>query len=157
MSNEKTDWWVGLFILLGGVALSFLALRAGNLSSFSFAPTYALSAKFDNIGGLKVRAPVKSAGVVVGRVESIGLDAETYEARVLLRVYPNYRFSKDTIASSLTSGLLGEQYVGLESGGDPVYLAAGDRLGKTQSAMILEKLISQFLFSKAAETPAKAQ
>ena len=117
MSNEKTDWWVGLFILLGAIALSFLALRAGNLSSFSFAPTYALSAKFDNIGGLKVRAPVKSAGVVVGRVASIALDEKTFQAVVTIQIEKNYRFPKDSSAKILTSGLLGEQYIGLEAGG----------------------------------------
>ena len=157
MNRSRFDFAVGLFVAIGLLAMAFMALKVGNLAGFDSGAGYAVEARFDNIGGLKVRAPVKSAGVVVGRVESIGLDAETYEARVFLRIYPNYRFSKDTIASILTFGLLGEQYVGLESGGDPVYLAAGDRLGKTQSAMILEKLISQFLFSKAAETPAKSQ
>jgi len=155
MNRSKFDFAVGLFVALGLVAMVFMALKVGNLASFDNGTGYALEAHFDNIGGLKVRAPVKSAGVVVGRVEAVGLDPETYEAVVRFRIYPAYRFSKDTIASILTSGLLGEQYVGLESGGDPVYLGNGDRLGKTQSAMILEKLISQFLFSKAAETPAK--
>jgi phospholipid/cholesterol/gamma-HCH transport system substrate-binding protein len=157
MNRSKFDFAVGLFVAIGLLAMAFMALKVGNLAGFDSGSGYALEARFDNIGGLKVRAPVKSAGVVVGRVESIGLDSETYEAVVRLRIASNYRFSKDTIASILTSGLLGEQYVGLESGGDPVYLAGGDRLGKTQSAMILEKLISQFLFSKAAETPAKSQ
>ena len=156
MQRSKNDVWVGLFVLIGAASILFLALQSANLLSLNFQATYAVTAKFDNIGGLKVRAPVKSAGVVVGRVESVGLDKETFEAVVRLRIVSDYRFSKDTIASILTSGLLGEQYVGLESGGDPVYLAQGDRVGKTQSAMILEKLISQFLFSKAAETPAKA-
>ena len=128
MSNEKTDWWVGLFILLGAIALSFLALRAGNLSSFSFAPTYALSAKFDNIGGLKVRAPVKSAGVVVGRVASISLDEKTFQAVVTVQIEKNYRFPKDSSAKILTSGLLGEQYIGLEAGGDDANMLA-QRLG----------------------------
>ena len=149
MSNEKTDWWVGLFILLGAIALSFLALRAGNLSSFSFAPTYALSAKFDNIGGLKVRAPVKSAGVVVGRVASIALDEKTFQAVVTIQIEKNYRFPKDSSAKILTSGLLGEQYIGLEAGGDDANLVAGATLQFTQSAIVLESLISQFLFSSA--------
>jgi len=149
MSNEKTDWWVGLFILLGAIALSFLALRAGNLSSFSFAPTYALSAKFDNIGGLKVRAPVKSAGVVVGRVASIGLDEKTFQAVVTVQIEKNYRFPKDSSAKILTSGLLGEQYIGLEPGGDDADLVAGATLQFTQSAIVLESLISQFLYSSA--------
>lgn len=156
MNRSRFDVAVGLFAALGLLAMVFMALKVGNLASFDGGTGYSLEAHFDNIGGLKVRAPVKSAGVVVGRVESVGLDSETYEAVVRLRIYPNYHFSKDTIGSILTSGLLGEQYVGLEPGGDPVYLGNGDRLGKTQSAMILEKLISQFLFSKAAETPAKA-
>ena len=149
MSNEKTDWWVGLFILLGGVALSFLALRAGNLSSFSFAPTYTLSAKFDNIGGLKVRAPVKSAGVVVGRVASIALDEKTFQAVVTVQVEKGYRFPKDSSARILTSGLLGEQYIGLEAGGDEANLMAGATIQFTQSAIVLESLISQFLYSSA--------
>ena len=149
MSNEKTDWWVGLFILLGAIALSFLALRAGNLSSFSFAPTYALSAKFDNIGGLKVRAPVKSAGVVVGRVASISLDEKTFQAIVTIQIEKNYRFPKDSSAKILTSGLLGEQYIGLEAGGDDANLVAGATLQFTQSAIVLESLISQFLYSSA--------
>jgi phospholipid/cholesterol/gamma-HCH transport system substrate-binding protein len=149
MSNEKTDWWVGLFILLGAIALSFLALRAGNLSSFSLAPTYALSAKFDNIGGLKVRAPVKSAGVVVGRVASISLDEKTFQAVVTVQIEKNYRFPKDSSAKILTSGLLGEQYIGLEAGGDDANLVAGGTLQFTQSAIVLESLISQFLYSSA--------
>lgn len=149
MSNEKTDWWVGLFILLGAIALAFLALRAGNLSSFSFAPTYALSAKFDNIGGLKVRAPVKSAGVVVGRVASITLDEKTFQAVVTIQIEKNYRFPKDSSAKILTSGLLGEQYIGLEAGGEDANLVAGATLQFTQSAIVLESLISQFLFSSA--------
>jgi phospholipid/cholesterol/gamma-HCH transport system substrate-binding protein len=149
MSNEKTDWWVGLFILLGGVALSFLALRAGNLSSFSFAPAYTLSAKFDNIGGLKVRAPVKSAGVVVGRVASIALDEKTFQAVVMVQIEKSYLFPKDSSARILTSGLLGEQYIGLEAGGDEANLMAGATIQFTQSAIVLESLISQFLYSSA--------
>ncbi len=149
MSNEKTDWWVGLFVLLGGIALAFLALRAGNLSSFSFAPTYSLTAKFDNIGGLKVRAPIKSAGVVVGRVASISLDEKTFQALVTFQIEKNYIFPKDSSAKILTSGLLGEQYVGLEAGGDEANLASGANIQFTQSAIVLESLISQFLYSSA--------
>ncbi|MEI6838123.1 MAG: outer membrane lipid asymmetry maintenance protein MlaD [Alcaligenaceae bacterium] len=149
MSNEKTDWWVGLFVLLGGIALAFLALRAGNLSSFSFAPTYSLTAKFDNIGGLKVRAPIKSAGVVVGRVASISLDEKTFQAVVTFQIEKNYIFPKDSSVKILTSGLLGEQYVGLEVGGDEVNLAPGANIQFTQSAIVLESLISQFLYSSA--------
>ena len=149
MSNEKTDWWVGLFILLGGIALAFLALRAGNLSSFSFSPTYTLSAKFDNIGGLKVRAPVKSAGVVVGRVASIALDEKTFQAVITVQIEKNYHFPKDSSAKILTSGLLGEQYIGIEAGGDDANLVAGATIQFTQSAIVLESLISQFLYSSA--------
>jgi len=149
MSNEKTDWWVGLFVLLGGIALAFLALRAGNLSSFSFAPTYSITAKFDNIGGLKVRAPIKSAGVVVGRVASISLDEKTFQAVVTFQIEKNYIFPKDSSVKILTSGLLGEQYVGLEVGGDEVNLAPGANIQFTQSAIVLESLISQFLYSSA--------
>ena len=149
MSTEKTDWWVGLFVLLGGVALAFLALRAANLSSFSFSPSYTISAKFDNIGGLKVRAPVKSAGVVVGRVSSISLDTETYQAVVRIDMEKGFRFPLDSSAKILTSGLLGEQYIGLEAGGDEKNLPDNGMIQYTQSAIVLESLISQFLFNTA--------
>ncbi len=157
MSTEKTDWWVGLFVLLGGIALAFLALRAANLSSFSFAQTYALSANFDNIGGLKVRAPVKSAGVVVGRVASISLDDKTYQAVVRLDMEKGFEFPSDSSAKILTSGLLGEQYIGLEAGGDDTNLPNNGTIKYTQSAIVLESLISQFLFNtaeKQGSTPA---
>ena len=157
MNRSRFDLAVGLFVGLGIVAFVFLALKVGNLAGFDTGPGYVIEARFDNIGGLKVRAPVKSAGVVVGRVESIALDGESYEAVARLRISSAYRFSKDTIAVILTSGLLGEQYIGLEAGGVPEYLGNGDRVTKTQSAMVLEKLISQFLFSKAAETPGQAK
>lgn len=149
MSTEKTDWWVGLFVLLGGVAITFLALRAANLSSFSLAQTYTLSAKFDNIGGLKVRAPVKSAGVVVGRVSSISLDTKTYQAVVQLDMDKGFQFPLDSSAKILTSGLLGEQYIGLEAGGEEKYLGNDGTIQYTQSAIVLESLISQFLFNTA--------
>jgi phospholipid/cholesterol/gamma-HCH transport system substrate-binding protein len=149
MSSEKTDWWVGLFVLLGAVALAFLALRAANLSSFSLAPSYTLSAKFDNIGGLKVRAPVKSAGVVVGRVASISLDTKTYQAVVRLDMEKGFLFPLDSSAKILTSGLLGEQYIGLEAGGDETDLADNGTIQFTQSAIVLESLISKFLFNTA--------
>ncbi len=156
MSNEKNDWWVGLFVLLGAVALAFLALRAGNLSTFSFAPTYKLSAKFDNIGGLKVRAPVKSAGVVVGRVSDISLDGKTYQAIVTLQMEKNFVFPTDSSAKILTSGLLGEQYIGIEPGGEDVNLENGNTIHMTQSAIVLESLISHFLYGTAEKqgTPA---
>jgi phospholipid/cholesterol/gamma-HCH transport system substrate-binding protein len=156
MSTEKTDWWVGLFVLLGGIALAFLALRAANLSSFSFAPTYTLTANFDNIGGLKVRAPVKSAGVVVGRVSSISLDKETYKAIVHLDMEKGFLFPLDSSAKILTSGLLGEQYIGLEAGGEDQNLANDGTIQYTQSAIVLETLISQFLFNTAEKQGSEA-
>jgi phospholipid/cholesterol/gamma-HCH transport system substrate-binding protein len=152
MKKSKFDLAVGLFVAAGLLALVFLAMKVGNLTGLESSEGYRLEARFDNIGGLKVRAPVKSSGVAVGRVDSITLDSQTYEAKAILRIDQNYKFSKDTIASILTSGLLGEQYVSLEAGGDSVYLGQGDRIAKTQPAMIMEKLISQFLFNKASET-----
>lgn len=151
MQRKSLDVWVGLFVLLGAIAIMFLALKVGNMSSMSFGPSYSLVARFDNIGGLKPRAPVKSAGVVVGRVESIGFDDKTFQAKVMLRMEGGYHFPKDSSAKILTAGLLGEQYIGLEPGGDDKNLSEGDRIKSTQSAIVLENLISQFLFSKAAE------
>lgn len=153
MNRTVLDLWVGFFVAIGIAALLFLALKVGNLSSANFAETYVLQAKFDNIGGLKVRGPVKSAGVVVGRVANIHFDPATYEAVVSMNVDTRYRFPKDTFASILTSGLLGEQYIGLDVGGDEKMLKPGDTIAKTQSAVVLEKLISQFLFNKASEGP----
>ncbi len=155
MNKATIDLWVGIFVTIGLGAIVFLALKVGNLTSIETRPTYHLEAGFDNIGGLKLRAPVKAAGVIVGRVESVRLDPKTYEAVVNLRMDNGYQFSKDTIASILTSGLLGEVYIGLEAGGDPAMLADGGRIAKTQSAVVLEKLISQFLFDKATSGPAK--
>lgn len=156
MSNEKNDWWVGLFVLLGAIALAFLALRAGNLSTFTFSSTYNLSAKFDNIGGLKVRAPVKSAGVVVGRVSNIRLDDKTFQAVVTLKMEKDFAFPTDSSAKILTSGLLGEQYIGIEPGGEDKNLQNGQVINMTQSAIVLETLISKFLYSTAEKqgTPA---
>jgi phospholipid/cholesterol/gamma-HCH transport system substrate-binding protein len=150
MNRTTIDLWVGIFVVIGLGAIIFLSLRVGNLLTTTNAPGYQLEAAFDNIGGLKVRAPVKAAGVVVGRVERIRLDPQSYQAVVTLRVDKGYQFSRDTIASILTSGLLGEVYIGLDSGGDTQMLADGARIGKTQSAVVLEKLIGQFLFDKAA-------
>ena len=157
MNRTAIDLWVGAFVVAGVAGLLFLALKVGNLATFSTAQTYLVHAKFANIGGLKVRGPVKSAGVVVGRVADIRFDNESYEAIVTMNVDAAYQFPRDTTAKILTSGILGEQYVGLEAGGDGVMLKSGDRLRLTQSAVVLENLISQFLFSKAAETkePAK--
>jgi len=152
MRRKALDLWAGVFVALGLGALLFLALKVGNLATFSAAQTYLVKADFDNIGGLKKRAPVKSAGVVVGRVEDIGFDTESYEATVTLSVDKRYAFPKDTSAKILTAGLLGEQYVGLSAGGDPTMLKDGDKLKITQSAVVLENLISQFLFSKAADS-----
>lgn len=151
MKRNALDLWVGVFVAIGLGALLFLALKVGNLGSFSAAKTYLIEANFDNIGGLKKRAPVKSAGVVVGRVEDIGFDTKTYEAAVTMSIDSRYEFPKDTSAKILTSGLLGEQYVGLSAGGDTAMLKDGDALKLTQSAVVLENLISQFLFSKAAD------
>ncbi len=151
MQRKSLDVWVGLFVLVGAIALVFLALKVGNLGNVTFGPGYTLVARFDNIGGLKPRAPVKSAGVVVGRVESIGFDDKTFQASVILRMNSDVQFPKDSSAKILTSGLLGEQYIGLEPGGDTQNFAEGDRIRSTQSALVLESLISQFLFNKAAE------
>jgi phospholipid/cholesterol/gamma-HCH transport system substrate-binding protein len=151
MKRKALDLWVGVFVAIGLGALLFLALKVGDLASYSTTETYLVLANFDNIGGLKKRAPVKSAGVVVGRVENIGFDTETYEATVTLSIDKRYEFPKDTSAKILTAGLLGEQYVGLAAGGDMAKLKSGDKLKITQSAVVLENLISQFLFNKAAE------
>lgn len=151
MQRKSLDLWVGIFVLLGAAAMMFLALKAGNMSSLSFEKTYPVITKFDNIGGLKPRAPVKSAGVVVGRVADIRFDDKDYQAVVTLQLESSYKFPKDTSAKILTAGLLGEQYIGLEAGGDTNNLEAGDRIKMTQSAVVLENLISQFLYSKAAE------
>ncbi len=151
MQRKSLDLWVGLFILLGICALFFLAMKAGNLSALSFSKTYGVVTRFDNIGGLKPRAPVKSAGVVVGRVADISFDDKSFQASVMLNIDSQYKFPKDSSAKILTSGLLGEQYIGIEPGGDTNNLVAGDKIKMTQSAIVLENLISQFLFSKAAE------
>ena len=152
MQRKSLDIWVGLFVLLGALAVMFLALKVGNMSSMSFGPSYTVIARFDNIGGLKPRAPVKSAGVVVGRVESIAFNDKTFQAQVTLRLQSEVQFPKDSSAKILTSGLLGEQYIGIEPGGDEKNFAEGDRIKSTQSAIVLENLISQFLFSKAADS-----
>jgi phospholipid/cholesterol/gamma-HCH transport system substrate-binding protein len=151
MKRSTIDLWVGAFVAAGFGALLFLALKVGNLAAFSTAQTYVVQAKFANIGGLKVRAPIKSAGVVVGRVTDVRFDNESYEAIVSFNIDSRYQFPRDTSAKILTSGLLGEQYVGLEAGGDGVMLKNGDRLRLTQSAVVLENLISQFLYNKAQE------
>ena len=155
MPRSKNDVWVGLFVMVGLVAILFLALKSANLLSLSFQSDYRVTAKFDNIGGLKPKAAVKSAGVVVGRVESITFDDKAFQARVTLALESRYAFPKDSSLKILTSGLLGEQYLGIEAGADEKMLAEGDRIVATQSAVVLENLISQFLYSKSADaTPA---
>jgi phospholipid/cholesterol/gamma-HCH transport system substrate-binding protein len=151
MHRKSVDVWVGLFVLLGLAALLFLALKAGNMSTLSFGKTYSVTGKFDNIGGLKPQAPVKSAGVVVGRVGDIKFDDKSYQALVTLELEAGYKFPKDSSLKILTAGLLGEQYVGIEAGGDANNLANGDRISHTSSATVLEDLINQFIYSKAAE------
>ena len=154
MQRSRNDLWVGLFVLLGAAAVLFLALKSANLLSLNFDTSYKITAKFDNIGGLKPRAAVKSAGVVVGRVESITFDDKSYQANVNLALNARYVFPKDSSLKILTSGLLGEQYVGVEAGFGDTNLAAGDVIKQTQSAVVLENLISQFLYSKAADSSA---
>ena len=158
MYRKSMDFWVGLFVLLGAAALMFLALKAGNTRSMgSFGETYTVTAKFDNIGGLKPQGAVKSAGVVVGRVAGITFDDKSYQALVTLTLDSRFKFPKDSSAKILTAGLLGEQYIGLEPGGELDNLAQGDRIARTQSAAVLEDLINQFIYSKAAEGKDGAQ
>jgi phospholipid/cholesterol/gamma-HCH transport system substrate-binding protein len=150
MERSKTDIWVGLFVLIGLAALVFLALRSANLLSISFQPTYRVAANFDNIGGLKPKAAVRSAGVVVGRVAGISFDDQRFQARVALDLDTRYHFPRDSSFKILTSGLLGEQYIGIEAGAAEKILVAGDNVSHTQSAVVLESLISQFLYNTAA-------
>ena len=151
MTRKELDLWFGIFMVIGIGAMLFLALKVANLAAFSASDSYQVNAKFDNIGGLKVRAPVKSAGVVVGRVGEIRFDNDSFEAVVGLNLDGRYKFPKDTSAKILTSGLLGEQYIGLTAGGDSDNLKAGDTIRITQSAVVLENLIGQFLYNKASE------
>ena len=144
MERTTIDLWVGIFVALGVAALLGLAMKVGNLTTSKMGPTYTVTANFENIGGLKPRAPVKSAGVVVGRVGKIKFDTATYEAVVSLSIDKRYSFPKDTFANIYTAGLLGEQYVGLEAGGDESKLKNGDKITHTQDAVVLEKMISQF-------------
>jgi len=156
MDRTLLDLWVGIFVAIGIAALFVLALKVGNAgTTFNTGATYRVNAEFDNIGGLKVRAPVKSSGVVVGRVEDIQFDGKKFIARVTLDIDKRYEFPKDTSVSILTSGLLGEQYVGLDAGGDSAVLKDGDTVKLTQSAVVLESLIGQFLYNKAAEGGSK--
>ena len=152
MQHSKNDFWVGLFVLLGGAALVFLALQSANLLNLNFRSGYTVSARFDNIGGLKPKAAVRSAGVVVGRVKTITFDSNTFQARVSLEMEQDYAFPKDSSLKILTSGLLGDQYIGIEPGADENNLADGDVVTATQSAVVLENLIGQFLYGKAEES-----
>lgn len=151
MNKTVLDLWVGLFVVAGIAALLFLALKVGSMSAVNAADSYEVEARFENIGGLKPRAPVKSAGVVVGRVADIRFDTQAYQAAVTFRLDKRYAFPKDTSASILTSGLLGEQYIGLEAGGDSTKLKDRDRILITQDAVVLENLIGRFLYDKAQE------
>ncbi|MFN4351464.1 MAG: outer membrane lipid asymmetry maintenance protein MlaD [Hylemonella sp.] len=151
MQRSKNDVWVGLFVLIGAGAILFLALQAANLLNLSFQSTYRVEARFDNIGGLKPKAAVKSGGVVVGRIEGITFDDKTFQARVVLAMESRYKFPKDSSLKILTSGLLGDQYVGIEAGAEEKNLGAGDVISSTQSAIVLENLIGQFIYNKSAE------
>ena len=150
MQRSNTDVWVGLLVILGAAALLFLALQSANLLSMNWQKTYTISALFDNIGGLKKQAPVKSAGVVVGRVQDIRFDDKSFQAQVFMAMDAQYVFPKDSSLKILTSGLLGEQYIGIEAGADSANLVQGDKVQSTQSAVVLENLISRFLYDKAA-------
>ena len=154
MQRSNNDIWVGLLVVIGTAAMLFLALQSANLLSLNFQPTYTVSAMFDNIGGLKKQAAVKSAGVVVGRVKEIVFDGKSYQARVVMAIETQHQFPKDSSLKILTSGLLGEQYIGIEAGAEEKVLAEGDKVQDTQSAVVLENLISKFLYNKAAEPSA---
>jgi phospholipid/cholesterol/gamma-HCH transport system substrate-binding protein len=154
MERTTLDLWVGTFVVAGIAALVMLAMKVGNLGTYNMSDTYQLHAYFSNIGGLKPKASIKSAGVLVGRVSEISLDTERYEANVVMSLDKRYQFPKDTFADILTSGLLGEQYIGLQPGGDSVMLKNGEQIKKTQSAVILEDLIGKFIFNKATEPAA---
>ena len=150
MTKKGIETLVGLFVLLGLAGLVFLSLKAANLASFGTGDSYVVSARFDNIGGLKPRSPVRSAGVTIGRVTSISFDQKTFQGMVEMELDKRVQFPKDSSAKILTSGLLGDQYIGIEAGGDVADLAANGTIKYTQSAVVLENLISQFLFDKAA-------
>jgi phospholipid/cholesterol/gamma-HCH transport system substrate-binding protein len=157
VDRTTIDLWVGIFVALGVAALLGLAMKVGNLTSSKIGETYSVNAAFENIGSLKPRAPVKSAGVVVGRVDEITFDPKTYEAVVNIKIDKRFNFPKDTFANIYTAGLLGEQYIGLEAGGDEEDLKNGDKITQTQDAIVLEKMISQFLFNKASESKDEAK
>jgi phospholipid/cholesterol/gamma-HCH transport system substrate-binding protein len=156
MERTTLDLWVGIFVVAGIAAMVMLAMKVGNLGTYNMAETYQLNAYFSNIGGLKPKASIRSAGVLVGRVTGITLDTERYEAKVTFSMDKRYQFPKDTFANILTSGLLGEQYIGLMPGGDSEMLKNGEFIKKTQSAVVLEDLIGKFIYSKAEE-PVKSK
>ena len=156
MKRATIDLWVGIFVAIGLASVAFLSLKVANLTSSNGGSTYALYAEFDNIGGLKVKAPIKSSGVVVGRVTGIELNPETYRARVTLAMDTKFAFSRDASAEILTAGLLGEQYIGVTQGGDEEVLKEGDRVALTSSAMVLEQLIGKFM-TNMAEKPAPSK
>ena len=155
MQRTTMDLWVGIFVIAGIGALLVLAFKVGNLGTYSAADSYVVTGSFENIGGLKVRAPVKSAGVVVGRVTGIQFSTDTFDAQVIMSIDSRYQFPKDTFASILTSGLIGKQYIGLAAGGDEAVLKSGDKIMKTNSALVLEEMIGRFLFNKASEGDGK--
>jgi phospholipid/cholesterol/gamma-HCH transport system substrate-binding protein len=157
MQRSRNDVWVGLFLFIGVVAVLFLALKSANLLTLNFSSDYAVTAKFDNIGGLKSGAAVKSAGVVVGRVKKIEFDGESFQAKVTLALQSQHAFPQDSSLKILTSGLLGEQYLDISPGADEKSLSGGDKIASTQSAVILENLISQFLYSQAEKPAAESQ
>jgi phospholipid/cholesterol/gamma-HCH transport system substrate-binding protein len=152
MERTTLDLWVGIFVVAGIAALVMLAMKVGNLGTYNMSETYQVHAYFANIGGLKPKASIKSAGVLVGRVTDITLDTERYEANVVMSLDKRYQFPKDTFANILTSGLLGEQYIGLMPGGDSEMFQNGDQIKKTQSAVVLEDLIGKFIYNKAEES-----
>jgi phospholipid/cholesterol/gamma-HCH transport system substrate-binding protein len=158
MQSRAVEISVGIFVAAGLAALFVLAMKVSNLSSFNSGDSYAVTAYFDNIGGLKVRSPVTLSGVRVGRVDSIDYDQERLEAVVGMRISARYtNIPDDTTASIFTAGLLGEQYVALEPGGSEENLGEGSRIRITQSALVMEQIIGQFLFDKAAEVQEKKQ
>ena len=155
MEKKSIDLWVGVFVAIGLVSVTFLSLKVANLTTAGSGATYSLYAEFDNIGGLKVKAPIKSSGVVVGRVTKIELNQDSYRARATLALNSEYQFSRDTSAEILTAGLLGEQYIGVTQGGDEDVLKEGDRIAITSSALVLEQLIGKFMTSMAEKPVAK--
>jgi phospholipid/cholesterol/gamma-HCH transport system substrate-binding protein len=155
MERTTLDLWVGIFVVAGVAALAMLAMKVGNLGTYNMSETYKVHAYFNNVGGLKPKASIKSAGVLVGRVTGITLDTQRYEADVEMSLDKRYRFPKDTFANILTAGLLGEQYIGLVPGGDTEMLKNGDQIKMTQSAVVLEDLISKFIYNKATEPASK--